>query len=148
MRSRLLTAAEITVEQLLHQTEGRRPGSGAHHSLRRLYLGLKLKGRAEAVTWPWPLGGDRAARGALGSPESCSSETKRSVFPGEGQAWLRGSKKPTISGPDEPTGAVGIKEMESEGLGKTGCDSRFQTFKWKSELRFVLKGSREQDKDT
>lgn len=70
------------------------------------------------------------------------------MFPGEGQARLRGSKKPTISGPGEPTGAVGIKEMESEGLGKTGCGSRFQIFKWKSELRFVLKGSREQDKDT
>lgn len=77
----------------------------------------------------------------LGSSESCPSETKRGVFIGEGQARLRGSKKPTISGPDEPTRAAGIKGMESEGLGKTGCDSHFQIFKWKSELRFVLKCS-------
>lgn len=77
----------------------------------------------------------------LGSSESCPSETKRGMSTGEGQARLRGSKKPTISGPDEPTGAAGIKGMESEGLGKTRCDSRFQIFKRKSELRFVLKGS-------
>ena len=104
---------------------------------------LKRKGweGRQEVTQLWPLWGDRSARNVLGSSESCLSETKQGVFTREGQARLRGSKKPIISGPDEPTRAAGIKGMESEGLGKAGCDSRFQIFKRKSELRFVLKGS-------
>lgn len=52
-----------------------------------------------------------------------------------------------ISGPTEETGAVGIKGTESEDLGKTGPDCHFQLLTGKSELRFVLRGSRGQDKD-
>ena len=42
---------------------------------------------------------------------------------------------------------MGIKGMESEDLGKTGRNRHFQLLTGKSDLRFVLRGSRGQDKD-
>lgn len=66
----------------------------------------------------------------------------------EGDTHGRGCQSNLIiSGPAEETAAVGVKEMESEDLGKTGPDCHFQLLTGKSELRFVLRGSRGQDKD-